>query len=49
MLKLSKFGQLLKNRDILLEKDLIKIYSERGIDINSLTEQIKKLDAVAWL
>jgi len=45
MLKLSKFGQLIKNKDILMEKDLIKIYAERGINIEDLTENIKKLNA----
>lgn len=45
MLKLSKFGQLLKNKDILMEKDLIKTYAERGINIAELTDQIKKLEA----
>ena len=45
MLKLGKFGQLIKNKDILMEKDLIKIYAERGISIDALTEEIKKIDA----
>lgn len=45
MMKLTKFGQLIKNKDILMEKDLIKIYSERGINIDELIDKIKKFDA----
>jgi len=45
MMKLSKFGQLIKNKDILMEKDLIKIYAERGINIEELIDKIKKFDA----
>lgn len=41
----KKFGQLMRDKDVLLEKDLIKQYKERGIDIEELNEQIKKIDA----
>jgi hypothetical protein len=44
-LRRKKFGQLLKDPDILLEKDLIALYKERGEDIEEIDEQIKKLDA----
>jgi len=45
LLKLSKFGQLIKNTDILMEKDLIKIYADRGINISELTDKIRQIDA----
>jgi hypothetical protein len=45
MLRRKKFGQLLKDNDILLEKDLITQYKERGIDINELNEQINKINS----
>jgi hypothetical protein len=45
MLRRKKFGQLLKDKDILLEKDLIEDYKQRGIDIVDLDEQLKKLNA----
>jgi hypothetical protein len=44
-LRRKKFGQLLKDPDILLEKDLIALYKERGEDVEEIDEQIKKLDA----
>lgn len=43
-LRLIKFGQLIKNKDILLEKDLIKVYKEREIDILELDEKMRKLE-----
>jgi hypothetical protein len=45
ILRRKKFGQLMKDKDIFLEKDLIIQYKERGIDIGELDEQIKKLNA----
>ena len=45
VLRRKKFGQLLKDPDILLEKDLIALYKERGEDINEIDEQIKKLES----
>jgi hypothetical protein len=45
LLRRKKFGQLLKDKDVLLEKDLIIQYKERGMDIAELDEQIKKLNA----
>jgi hypothetical protein len=45
MLRRKKFGQLIKDGDILLEKDLIVQYKERGINIDELDDQIKKTDA----
>lgn len=45
MLRRKKFGQLIKDKDILLEKDLIITYKERGINIDEIDDKIKKLDA----
>jgi len=45
MLRRKKFGQLLKDKDILLEKDLITQYKDRGINVDELDEQYKKLHA----
>ena len=44
-LKMQKFGQLMKNEDILLEKDLINIYQKRGVDIDGLNDELTKLDS----
>jgi len=44
MLRRKKFGQLLQDKDILLEKDLIKIYKERGIDIVEIDDKINKIN-----
>jgi len=44
-LRRKKFGQLLKDNDIFLEKDLILQYKERGIDIEELDGQIRKYEA----
>ena len=45
VLRRKKFGQLMKDKDIFLEKDLITQYKERGINIDELDDQIKKIDA----
>lgn len=45
MLRRKKFGNLIQDKDILLEKDLIKQYKERGIDIEEIDEHIKKLNS----
>jgi DNA-binding transcriptional MerR regulator len=45
MLRRKKFGQLIKDKDILLEKDLIIQYKERGINIDEIDDQIKKVNA----
>ena len=45
MLRRRKFGQLIKDKDILLEKDLISQYKERGINIDELDDKIKKIIA----
>jgi len=45
MVRRRKFGQLLKDKDILLEKDLIIAYQEKGIDIEDLDSKIKNLNA----
>lgn len=44
-LRRKKFGQLMKDKDILLEKDLINQYKERGVNIEELDDQLKKLNA----
>jgi len=42
----KKFGQLIQDKDILLEKDLIKILKEiRGLDLEITREEVKKLGA----
>lgn len=45
LLRRKKFGQLMKDKDIFLEKDLITQYKERGINIDELDDQLKKLNA----
>lgn len=46
MYRRKKFGQLIKDKDILLEKNLITQYKERGIDIDiEIDEKVKKLNA----
>lgn len=44
MIRRRKFGQLLKDKDILLEKDLIIAYQEKGINISEIDTQIKHLN-----
>jgi len=44
-LRRKKFGQLLQDKDILLEKDLVKQYKERGVDISELDDSMKKIEA----
>jgi len=44
-LRRKKFGQLIQDKDILLEKDLIKVLQNRGIDIAKSNEEVKKLEA----
>jgi hypothetical protein len=41
----KKYGQMLQDKDILMEKDLIKQYKEREIDIDKITEEIQKLNS----
>jgi hypothetical protein len=43
-LRRKKFTQLILDKDILLEKDLIKAYKDRDIDIDELTDKMKKLE-----
>jgi hypothetical protein len=45
ILRRKKFGQLLKDKDVFLEKDLIVQYKERGINIDELDDQAKKFTA----
>jgi hypothetical protein len=45
MLRRKKFGQLIQDKDILLEKDLIKVLKERGIDLDSSNDEVRKYDA----
>src|SRR3972149_11206290 len=41
LMRKKKFGQLLKDVDILMEKDLIELYKVRGIDISEMDKKIK--------
>jgi len=43
-LRRKKFTQLLKDPDVMFEKDLIKLYKEKGIDIYAIKEDISKLE-----
>jgi len=45
MLRRKKFGQLIQDKDILLEKDLIKVYKERGINIEEIDDKMSKIKA----
>ena len=45
MIRRRRFSQLLKDKDILLESDLIVAYQEKGINISEIDEQIKKINA----
>jgi hypothetical protein len=44
-LRRKKFGQLIQDKDILMEKDLIAIYKERGINIPAMDEKMHLLEA----
>lgn len=44
-LRRKKFGQLIQDKDVLMEKDLIAIYKERGIDIPAMDEKMHLLEA----
>jgi hypothetical protein len=47
LLRRKKFGQLLKDKDILFEKDILNQYKERGLNVFEETDiEIKKLDSV---
>lgn len=41
ILKRTKYSQLLRNTDILMEKDLKELYKKRGIDIDAIDTEIK--------
>lgn len=44
LLRRKKFGELLQDKNILFEKEIIRLYKERGvIDIDDLDKEIKKL------
>jgi len=43
-LRRKKFMQLLKDKDILFEKDLIKLYQEKGISIDGIINDLKKYE-----
>ncbi|MHA1294647.1 MAG: hypothetical protein ACTSQJ_18580 [Promethearchaeota archaeon] len=44
-LRRRKFGELIQDKNILMEKDLIVQYKERGIDIDEIDDKIHKLRA----
>jgi hypothetical protein len=43
-LRRKKFGQLLQDKDIMMEKDLINTYKERGINIEELDKEINQIN-----
>lgn len=45
LLRLKKFGQLMQDKDILIEATLIEKYKEKGIDIDKLNDDLKKVEA----
>jgi hypothetical protein len=45
MLKIKKLNSLLKDKDMLMEFDLRKLYKEKGIDIEGIELHIKKLQS----
>ena len=44
-LRRKKFTQLLKDPDVIFEKDLVTLYKAKGIDIDAIKEEISKLEA----
>ncbi|MFH0805973.1 MAG: hypothetical protein V1901_03810 [Patescibacteria group bacterium] len=44
-LRRKKFGQLIQDKDILMKKDLIKIYKDRDIDVEDMEKSILELEA----
>lgn len=44
-LRRKKFGQLLQDPDLMIEKTLIKVYKEKGIDISEIDNKINKLES----
>ena len=44
-LRRKKFTNLLKDKDVLFEKDLIRIYKEKGIDIEEIMNNMKKYES----
>lgn len=42
-LRRRRFGQLIKDKDILLESDLKKQYKERGIDLDESMDRVREL------
>lgn len=43
-LKMKKQVQLLKDKDVLKEKELISLYKERGFDLDEIKDKINKLE-----
>ena len=41
--RMKKYVELLRDKDCLLEKDLRKLYKERGIDVDAIEQQIFEL------
>ena len=44
-LRRKQFTRLLKDPDVIFEKDLIKLYMNKGIDIEKIKEDINKLES----
>jgi len=45
-LRRKKFGQLLQDKDLMLESRLIEVYKEKGVDIAEIDLKISKLDTL---
>lgn len=43
-MRCRRYGQLIQDDNVLLESDLRKIYKKRGMDVNELDEEIRKLE-----
>lgn len=45
ILRKQKFGELLKDSNILFAKEIIKLYKEKGVDIEEIDDSIAKLQS----
>jgi len=43
-LRQDKFGELIQNKNVLLEKALIEVYKDRGIDVEDIKKQITNVE-----
>lgn len=42
--KVEKMTELLKDKNLMLERDLVTLYKERNIDLNALSDQVQTLE-----